>query len=162
MKKVQLQAGDLVTVKAVSEDYKGGQDFRDIKVRSQELPGGEDAIAKLMFESQIFKVEKHDVHEDLAKRGVNVGHYAIRGEDIEIFAVHDKQKRQIKVNGEHIIDLGGGTTSSLSETFFFDEGFAYALANSLNKIELEKMKELEEAVGKAVVTLEQIVDKQFV
>jgi hypothetical protein len=67
----------------------------------------------------------------------------------------------MRVNGEFDIPFKVKKTTALLETFFTSGERAGKICNKLNKVELKKMEQLQEAVEKGIVTLGQIIDKKY-
>ena len=156
-----IKKGDLINVQVESarNQFKETGDFTKIVIESQE---SEDVFGDLasISKMQIYKIAKNDLHKDLAKYGVNVGHYTLEAIKVESLAF--PVEGEVKVNGEHDISFKTSKPKRLSETYFLNEAVATAIATGLNMQELEKMKELNESVEKAVVMLDQIVEKAHV
>lgn len=153
--------GDLITVQAeaASTAYAQGGDFDTLKIETTEDVEGFGDLAALA-EKQIYKINKNNAHQDIVAAGGNTSYYTIQGEAIESLAF--VTKGEVKVNGEHDIPFKTSKITKLSETYFFDELAAQAIATGLNRIELDRAKLLQKAMDKVVVMLDQIVDKASV
>ena len=160
----KLQAGDVITVQteAISNDYRACGDFDVLQIDSTDEMDDLNNDFKKLAKLKMYRVEKHDVHKDLAKFGVNIRHYGLKEIKVETTALSE-DGTSIKVNGEHIVSLVKSPKKTLlSESNFLKEGDAIAVAETLNRIELDKMKELKEAATNGEIMLGQIVEKGYV
>ena len=159
----KIKKGDLINVLAegVSSDYEASGDISLVLVDSSEEMEDISDFYKLS-RMQIFKIEKNDVHASLAKYGVNIGHFSLNAIKVKTTAVNDAET-EVKINGEYIIPLTSRKSRPpVLEAYFSTEEEAHSICGALNKVELKKMKQLNEATEKALVTLDQIVKKNYV
>ena len=161
MNKVNPQAGDLITVQVEStkHQYVETGDFNAVVIESEEKVdsfGGLEELSK----KHIFKIVKDDLHKDLAKYGVNIGHCNLLA--IKVDSLSFPVDGEVRINGEFDIPFKKTKKTRLVDTYFFNEAVPRAIATGLNIAERDKMIELRDSVDKAVVMLDQIVSKAHV
>ena len=161
MDKIKAQAGDLITVQtdSIKHQYMESGDFETVVFESGDRAEGFGGLEELS-KKHIYKIVKNDLHKDLAKRGVNIGHCTLL--PIKVEHLSFPVEGEVRVNGEFDIPFKKKRTSRLVDTYFFDEAVPRAIATGLNISEREKMIELKESVEKAIVMLDQIVSKAHV
>jgi len=158
---MEVKKGDVITV-THDEDVKEYKESGNIEVVMIETGNRPDGVRDMEALSQlkISKIIKNDAHPDLAKFGVNIGHFSIQQIKVESLAFPNKG--EVRINGEFDIPFKDAKRVPLLDAFFFDENEAISLANTLNKMESEKFAELEECVKRGRVMLDTIVKKGYV
>lgn len=158
-----LRPGDLINVQAesIGSEYEANGDITLVQVESTDEMDDMSDFSKLA-KMQIYKIVKNDVHADLARFGVNIGHFSLDAIKVKTIAINDSET-EVKINGEYNVPIKKkkGRTPLL-ETYFPNVESASVIATSLNIIEKKKMKQLNSATEKALVTLDQIVAKGYV
>lgn len=156
-----LKKGDLITVQAeqVKRQYRETDDYTKVFTESDENDSGFGGLEELS-KTHIFRIEKDDLHKDLSKFGLSVGHFTLRA--IKVESLTFPVEGEVRINGEYDIPFKSSRKSRLAETYFFDEGVAKAIATGLNMAELEKMEELQGSVGKGITMLNQILESAHV
>jgi len=155
----KVKAGDLITIEKIGQNYRENDDFDALLIDSNDDVSEAVSDIRKLRGKEIFKIEKTDIHPDLAKFGVNVRHYTLKGQPIEMFAF---KENGILVNGEILIPDGPGFGMKLKDRYFFNELEAQSYATVLNTGERDKMKELKGLVDKGYNMLEEIVTKAMV
>jgi hypothetical protein len=157
----KLKKGDLLTVQteSIASDYGRTRDFDSLIIESKESIGGFADLEELSKKS-IYRVVRGPIHEDLAKYGVKIDCFSVEGEKVKslVFVTEG----EVRVNGEHDIPYKAVVGRKLSEAHFLDENTAQAVATRLNKEEREHLKILKDSIGKALVMMDQIVDKKMI
>ena len=155
----KLKAGDLLTVEKIGEAYRENDDFEALLIDSADDVSEAVADIRKLRGKEIFKIIKTEIHPDLKKHGVNIRHYTLKGQPIEMFAF---KENGILVNGDILIPDGPGFGMKLKDRYFFNELEAQRIAIRLTTDERDKMKELKGLVDKGWNMLEEIVEKRMV
>ena len=158
---IKANKGDLITVQVdqVKEQYRETGDYSKISIESNETTGGFEGLEQLS-KAHIYRIEKDDLHKDLEKYGVRVGHFTLRAIKVESFSFVNEG--EVRVNGEFDVPFKVSRRTKLADSYYFDEGVARAIATGLNMTEMEKLEELESSVEKAKNMLNQILESAHV
>ena len=158
---IKAQEGDLITVQAesVKHQFMESGDFESVLIESGDS-GGPLNDLEAWSKKHIYKIIKNDLHKEIAKYGVKIGRYTLEAIKIDSFAF--PVEGEVKVNGLHNIPFRAKKRTRLADTYFLEDVTAGAIATALNIAERDKAVELRDAMEKAVVMLDQIVNKKAV
>lgn len=158
---MKANKGDLITVQVdqVKEQYRETGDYTKISIDSVETTDAFGGLEQLS-NTHIYRIEKDDLHEDLEKQGIKVGHFTLKAIKVETLAFPNPG--EVKVNGEYDIPFKTSRRTRLADTYYFDELVARSIATGLNMTELDKLNELAEVVKSGQTMLNQILEKAHV
>lgn len=152
----KLKDGDLVTVQQAADEYRRTGNLKAVVIANDEISEEIRNVRHLRGKS-IYQIVHNDAHSKLAEYGANIGHFTLKGFQIESVAFESDDS--ILINGEIEIPDHPKAAVGIMDKFFFSELQAQASATLLNTVELEKFKELSDLINEGVNMMETIVEK---